>query len=473
MSASGPAARREADEFRASFAEMTTVVYWTVATILGAVVLLWVAGWLAMPIREVAVLAILLIAHALLVRRVARTTPRPQALFVWLHVVDILAIGIFAYLFGPIGYLLGQLWCMLAVANAAYAGAWCFGLANLGAGTLALMQLGIAVGVLPRYLPPGAEGMPLLLSPAAVISFGVMSWVVLNLLAVHVTRLTRLLAQNRGRLAAANAELEDYREHLEDVVRQRTRELEIANASLDEKASALAERTKRLRTFVYSVTHDLRNPVSAILLIADLLVERLGPRVDLESRADLDRIIRLASSTEDMIRDLLGLFKITSEPETPARVDLTRLAARALDSLGPQVAAKGARIQIDQLPEVWGQETKLAHVLANLLSNAVKYVPAGHGHVRVSGGRENGHVVLAVQDNGIGIPAAYHEGIFNLFGRVPADEQQVDGQEVAGTGVGLAIVKGIVGAHGGSVTVESAPGAGSRFTVVLPAGTSH
>jgi signal transduction histidine kinase len=174
-----------------------------------------------------------------------------------------------------------------------------------------------------------------------------------------------------------------------------------------------------------------------------------------------------------MIRDLLGLFKITSTPEAPTRVDLRRLTARALESLAPQIAAKGTRVEVGDLPQVWGEEGKLAHVVANLLGNAVKYVPAGSGAVRVSGGRDDGHVVFHVEDNGIGIPAPYHEGIFNLFGRVPADAQRVDGQEVAGTGVGLAIVRGIVGAHGGVVTVESAPGQGSRFTVVLPAGADR
>ena len=76
---------------------------------------------------------------------------------------------------------------------------------------------------------------------------------------------------------------------------------------------------------------------------------------------------------------------------------------------------------------------------------------------------------ITVADNGIGIPEVYHRGIFELFGRVPDAEQPVDGRAVSGTGVGLAIAKRIVEAHRGCVSVESAPGAGSRFTVELPA----
>src|SRR5204863_280154 len=89
------------------------------------------------------------------------------------------------------------------------------------------------------------------------------------------------------------------------------------------------------------------------------------------------------------------------------------------------------------------------HVVSNLLGNAVKYVAAEHGEIAVSGGVENGGVRLSVRDNGIGIPPAYHRGIFELFGRVPGQEQEVDGRAVGGTGVGLAIVKRIVEAHRG------------------------
>jgi signal transduction histidine kinase len=108
--------------------------------------------------------------------------------------------------------------------------------------------------------------------------------------------------------------------------------------------------------------------------------------------------------------------------------------------------------------------------VTNLLSNALKYVGTGRGRVEVSGVLDDGHVVLSVRDNGIGISPAYQRGIFDLFGRVPAPEQVVDGEAVGGTGVGLAIVKRIVEAHRGTVSVDSQPGAGSRFTIRLPAG---
>ena len=250
--------------------------------------------------------------------------------------------------------------------------------------------------------------------------------------------------------------------------RETSERLRAANRLLQENALALEHKQEELRSFVYMVTHDLKNPLSAIQITADLLRESDGMHCSPEGRENLERIMRIASTTEDMIRDLMELFRVTSTEEPAGWVDLHDLAARVTESLAPQIAAKGARVTIGSLPRLWGQGRKLERVLGNLMSNAVKYVPAGRGAIELTGVQENGHVKLCVRDNGIGIPRAYHYGIFDLFGRVPTKEQAVDGSVVAGTGVGLAIVKRIVEAHAGEVWVESDLGAGSRFFVLLP-----
>jgi signal transduction histidine kinase len=169
-----------------------------------------------------------------------------------------------------------------------------------------------------------------------------------------------------------------------------------------------------------------------------------------------------------MIRDLLSLFRITSSPEHPAEVDLYALARQAVDDLRPQIGAKDARLEVEPLPTVWGQPRKLSHVFANVLENAVKYVPTGTGRIHVDARIENGAAIVCVRDNGVGIAPEYQARIFDVFGRVPDREQQVDGRSVGGSGVGLAIAKEIVAAHGGHIWVESAPGAGSAFFLRLP-----
>ncbi|HZP42927.1 MAG TPA: HAMP domain-containing sensor histidine kinase [Candidatus Binatia bacterium] len=258
--------------------------------------------------------------------------------------------------------------------------------------------------------------------------------------------------------------LNDRREALRqqhDAMRETSASLKLANEALEEKQ-------EELRTFVYTVTHDLKNPLGAIQITADLLRESDGHALSRSGAEHLERIIRLATSTDEMIRDLMELFKITSTPEPHGWVDLDALVARTLDALHPQIQAKGIEVDAGRLPAVWGQAGKLGHVLTNLVGNAVKYVPATRGRISLSAESANGRVRLAVRDNGIGIPAAYHEGIFELFSRVPGKEQAVDGKVVAGTGMGLAIVKRIVEAHHGRVWVESAPGAGSTFWIELP-----
>jgi signal transduction histidine kinase len=287
------------------------------------------------------------------------------------------------------------------------------------------------------------------------VAFVVFAFLVLNFLALYTNRYGR--------------QLRNLAHNLSEKVAERTAELTAVNAELAANARALEAKQEELRTFVYAVTHDLKSPLSAILLTADLLLQRDGT-FHPEARAELERIAHLADGTEDMIRDLLELFRITSLPEACTWVELDALVAEALERLRPQITAKRIQVAVAPLPRVWGQPRKLAHVVSNLLGNAVKYVPAGRGEIEVSGTSESGSVLLRVRDNGIGIAQAYHRGIFELFGRVPEQEQTVDGERVGGTGVGLAIVKRIVEAHRGSVTVVSTPGAGSDFEVRMPGG---
>jgi len=286
-------------------------------------------------------------------------------------------------------------------------------------------------------------------------AFVVFVFLVLNFLALHTNRY--------------GYQLRNLARHLQEKVAERTAALSAANERLAAQARALEEKQDELRNFVYTVTHDLKSPLSAILLTADLLLQRERGALDVDGREDLERIVRLAGGTEDMIRDLLEMFRITSLPESPAWVELDAVVARALEVLGQQLVAKRVQVTVGPLPRVWGQPRKLAHAMTNLLGNAVKYVAAGRGRIEVSAARENGAVVVSVSDNGIGIAASYQRGIFELFGRVPPSEQVVDGEAVAGTGVGLAIVKRIVEAHHGAVAVDSAPGVGSRFSLRLPA----
>lgn len=335
-----------------------------------------------------------------------------------------------------------------------------YAVANGLAVLYAILVLAEQAGIVAA--PTGTLIPPYLLSVVSTV----LVFLVLNCAAFFVSEIRLALESRTQELAYAKQALQAHSEELERRVHDRTAELELSYRALSEKA-------EELRTFVYTVTHDLKNPVSAILLTADLMLQRDGSALTPEGRGDLERIVRLAGDTEDMIRDLMGFFRITSAPEMFEMVDLGRLVREALAHLGPQIAAKAVRVDVAPLPSVWGQPGKLGHVVTNLLSNAVKYVPAGRGEVRVAAEEADGHVLFSVADNGIGIRREYQEGIFDLFGRVPQEDQIVDGAVAGGTGVGLAMVRRIVEAHRGSVAVESAREAGSRFVVRLPMRTTH
>jgi signal transduction histidine kinase len=177
------------------------------------------------------------------------------------------------------------------------------------------------------------------------------------------------------------------------------------------------------------------------------------------SLEEVERLIRLAE-------DLLLLSRSTAGPETPrGRVELEPLALDVFD-VGVRLAqgtAVSVRLDDVTAATVRGDALALRRAVLNLIENAVKYTPAG-GKVELSLTIDDGHASLAVQDTGIGIAPADADRIFEPFVRLDAARARATG----GTGLGLAIARAIVLAHGGTLTLESRPGAGSRFVVRLP-----
>lgn len=319
--------------------------------------------------------------------------------------------------------------------------------ANVSACCFALLALAEVSGVLPTR---GGVVSPMTASQA--IAAAGISWAGFNFFGVYASS----YSEEQRRSAR----------FLQDEVLARTAALQAANTELAGKAQALEAAQDELRTLLYAVTHDIKSPVNSILLIADLLREQ--PEVQREPGvgAELDRIIRLAGGTEDMIRDLFEFFQLMATREAPDWFDLGPVVAETVETIRPQLEARGVVLEVGALPRVWGERRKIGRVVTNLLINAMQHAAAGRGRVRVDGGRERRQVRFTVSDNGGGIAPRYHAGIFELFGRVPRDEHEQDDR--AGSGVGLAVVRRIVDAHQGQVWVESDVGRGATFHVTLP-----
>jgi two-component system OmpR family sensor kinase len=247
--------------------------------------------------------------------------------------------------------------------------------------------------------------------------------------------------------------------------------------------SAFADRSRseaRLRRFLADASHELRTPLAAIRGYAELF--RIGAASDPETltRA-MARIEAEATRMGILVEDLLLLAQLDQLPEPRrAPVDLGELAREA--ALDARVAAKEwvhpdgspsdhapRPIAVEagegpRAPLAAGDADRLRQVLANLLRNAIIHTPAG-SPIEIEARRDGDRAVLAVRDHGPGLPPGDPEQLFERFWRQQGGRRRGPG----GAGLGLAIVRAIVDAHGGTVTAATAPGGGAIFTVELPA----
>jgi two-component system phosphate regulon sensor histidine kinase PhoR len=239
----------------------------------------------------------------------------------------------------------------------------------------------------------------------------------------------------------------------------------------DETARLALERVRR--DFATNVSHELKTPLASLSLLAATLKHAM--REDPEQAAlFVDRLSAEVGRLTDLAGDLLTLSQFEemgSQVESEfAPTDVGRLAQETAAELRPLAEARNQEMIVDAAPGalVLGDDVALRTLLRNLLDNAIRYTePEGHIAVRVrretdAGGRP--WVVLAVQDDGVGIPAAEQKRIFERFYRV----DKARSRETGGTGLGLSIVRHVAERHGGSVDVQSTLGSGSTFTVRLP-----
>jgi two-component system OmpR family sensor kinase len=252
------------------------------------------------------------------------------------------------------------------------------------------------------------------------------------------------------------------------------RELRTAfNLMLAHIDSSLAARTavnERLRRFVADASHELRTPLTSIRGYADLFRYAAANEPG-ERDAHLAKIREETARMSLLVDDLLLLARLDStEPETPIRLTDTDPGALATDAAQAFSAAypdHPLELAVEpDIPAVRADPGRLRQVLDNLLTNAAVHTPPGT-RVTLSAGRSGNGVALRVADTGPGISAGEQERIFDRFYRV--DDSRSRGGTGGGSGLGLSVVRSLVTAHGGTVTVHSRPGE-TIFTVSLPTG---
>ncbi|MGE0816277.1 MAG: sensor histidine kinase [Vicinamibacterales bacterium] len=234
------------------------------------------------------------------------------------------------------------------------------------------------------------------------------------------------------------------------------------------REAALVEADRARRQLLADVTHELRTPLTAIRGYAETLTLPAFAPASAEGLRFVQIVDAEAQRLERLVNDLLDLARfeaggVTLERET---VSVPALFTRVLERHGQAADAAGVSLSTEVAPEaeaVNGDARRLEQVVQNLTANALRHTPAG-GRVSLSAFVDGGAVVLRVADTGEGIAPEHLPHVFDRFFK--ADPARAD---AGGTGLGLSIVKAIVERHGGAVTVESRPGAGTVFDVRLPA----
>ncbi|HHH39101.1 MAG TPA: response regulator [Sedimenticola sp.] len=271
------------------------------------------------------------------------------------------------------------------------------------------------------------------------------------------------LQQMQHNLLQANTLLTEERELLAKRVAERTAELHLANARLSRTAQAKDR-------FLATMSHELRTPLTSILGISEILGDQAYGPLNPQQLQASRTIHESATHLLALINDILDLAKVEAgrmELQLD-QVAVGQLCEASLRLIQQPAREKGLHVTLEMADEsavITGDGRRLKQLLVNLLGNAVKFTPEGGAiGLEVRGERDAGRIRLTVRDSGIGIPPERIPHLFKPFVQLDSELSR----RYRGTGLGLAIVQRIADLHGGSVSVESVPGQGSRFHVDLP-----
>jgi two-component system, chemotaxis family, sensor kinase Cph1 len=263
------------------------------------------------------------------------------------------------------------------------------------------------------------------------------------------------------RLRAQLDAMEQLLEVHEETVFAQSRKLEEAYRELDSRAQELSRSNRELETFAYVASHDLQEPLRMVASYTQLLERRYGAQLDDTAREFMAYAVDGANRMQALIRALLEYSRVGTRAGLFTPVPLDEVMDAVRRDLTVAIAEKGAVVTNDPLPVVIADRTQMSQLLLNLVGNGLKFTGGRAPRVHVSGRTLPDAWEVSVRDEGIGIEPRYFQRIFQIFQRLhgPAEYQ--------GTGIGLAVCRRIAERHGGSIDVQSTPGAGSTFTFTI------
>ena len=297
---------------------------------------------------------------------------------------------------------------------------------------------------------------------------------------LHIHSVVRDITERKR----AEEELAKHRDHLEELVEQRTTELNqrvemveslnlgmsnllsdlnAANAIAEENARNLRQVNADLESFTYSVSHDLRAPLRAVDGFSQILLEDYAQQLPAEAVRYLDKVSEGAQHMGELIQDLLDLSRLGRKPLQKMRIDPGMVVEQTLKELAREQEGRAVEIEVGDLPPCQGDPSLMKQVYHNLISNALKFTRQREDAKIEIGWQDSGdETVYFVKDNGVGFDMEYADKLFGVFQRLHPVEQ------FEGTGVGLAIVQRIIRRHGGRVWAEAEVDLGATFYFSIP-----
>lgn len=258
-----------------------------------------------------------------------------------------------------------------------------------------------------------------------------------------------MLLQSLADITAVAMENVMVYQELEDRVKDRTKQLEAVN--------------KQLEVFSYSVSHDLRSPLTSVTGLLNLLKDINQDQLDSDSNEIIGMIEKSIGQMDNLIHDLLAFFKTDKKELEKATVDMKAMTVEISNELKVHHSGKNITVSIAELTEIKADESLIRQVWVNLISNALKY--SGNKElikVEIGFEKQDDSVTYFVKDNGAGFDMNNYEKLFGAFQRLH------NSSEFEGTGIGLSIVERIISRHDGKIWAEGVVGEGATFYFTLP-----
>ncbi|MBU1052638.1 MAG: response regulator [Proteobacteria bacterium] len=282
---------------------------------------------------------------------------------------------------------------------------------------------------------------------------------------VEIQQQNQELVQTLHELQLKQEELERVNQELEDT----NRGVLALYAEIDEKSNRIRSESEIRTQFFSGMSHELRTPINSILSLSRLLIDRTDGDLTKEQERQVFYIKTASESLSSLINDLLDLSKIQAGKITPNISDftVTQVFSALRGMIKPLLGNTPVALVIEEtegIPLLNSDEGKLSQILRNLTSNAIKFTETGEVRISAHFAPDRGTVFFSVADTGIGIASEDIERIFEEYTQVSTKLQA----KVKGTGLGLSLSKKLAEFLGGSMSVESMPGSGSKFSFEIP-----